>query len=255
MTKATRTLNPLHFEDLEPHRFEDLVRQLIYDFRDWVSIEPTGRLGSDEGIDIRAIETLASTPNELDGEEPDEEETAIKDSSNSARLWLIQCKREKKIGPSKARAIVSSNLSNQEPVPYGYILIASCDFSKATRDAFRAEVITHGVQEFHLWGKADLDYLASKAVRGADSFPWIIGHGIGRGRERSGTPLRMTPELVITLCEHAAGNHRVVMTMANELLDAAVQRGARQLDEKLYLEIFAVPPTAGRPRTKASVTR
>ncbi len=40
---TTRTLNPLHFEDLEPHRFEDMVRQLAYDFRPWRSIEATGR--------------------------------------------------------------------------------------------------------------------------------------------------------------------------------------------------------------------
>lgn len=52
--RTTRTLNPLHFEDLEPHRFEDLVRQLIYDFRHWQSIEATGRLGADEGVDSRA---------------------------------------------------------------------------------------------------------------------------------------------------------------------------------------------------------
>ena len=29
---TTRTLGPLHYEDLEPHRFEDLVRSLLYDF-------------------------------------------------------------------------------------------------------------------------------------------------------------------------------------------------------------------------------
>jgi hypothetical protein len=54
--KATRTINPLHFEDLEPHRFEDLVRRLLYSFRDWNSIEATGRGGSDDGFDIRAWE-------------------------------------------------------------------------------------------------------------------------------------------------------------------------------------------------------
>ncbi len=54
--KISRTFNPLHFEDLEPHRFEDLIRQLIYDFKDWKSIKATGRLGSDDGIDIFAVE-------------------------------------------------------------------------------------------------------------------------------------------------------------------------------------------------------
>ncbi len=30
---ATRTYNLLPFQDLEPKRFEDLIRQLVYDFR------------------------------------------------------------------------------------------------------------------------------------------------------------------------------------------------------------------------------
>lgn len=35
MTLITRTMNPLPFQDLEPKRFEDLVRQLAYDFKPW----------------------------------------------------------------------------------------------------------------------------------------------------------------------------------------------------------------------------
>jgi len=42
---TTKTLNPLPFQDLEPHRFEDLVRQLAYDFRRWKSLEAVGRGG------------------------------------------------------------------------------------------------------------------------------------------------------------------------------------------------------------------
>jgi hypothetical protein len=55
-TATTRTLNPLPFNDLEPHRFEDLIRQLAYEFRRWRSLEASGRAGSEEGLDIRAIE-------------------------------------------------------------------------------------------------------------------------------------------------------------------------------------------------------
>ncbi|MDR3548491.1 MAG: hypothetical protein P4M11_09550 [Candidatus Pacebacteria bacterium] len=40
----------------DPHRFEDLVRELIYDLRDWQSIEATGLGGSDDGFDVRAFE-------------------------------------------------------------------------------------------------------------------------------------------------------------------------------------------------------
>ena len=59
MAKPTRTHNPIHFEDLEPKRFEDLVRELIYDSKDWKTIEATDRGGDDEGFDIRAYERVA----------------------------------------------------------------------------------------------------------------------------------------------------------------------------------------------------
>jgi type II secretory pathway predicted ATPase ExeA len=62
--------------------------------------------------------------------------------------------------------------------------------------------------------------------------------------QKAGAPKLMTSELMATLSEHAAGNPRALMTMAGELLAAGAQREARQLDEKLYLEVFAVPPPA-----------
>jgi hypothetical protein len=157
MAKTTKTLNPLHFEDLEPHRFEDMVRQLVYDLREWKSIEATGRLGSDEGIDIRAIEASSqlSPFTESDGLEEGEEE--IKDAATQDLLWIIQCKRERAIGPKKIRNIIQDNITRQESVPYGYILVASCDFSKTSRDTFRQEAHNYGVEEFYLWGKAELE--------------------------------------------------------------------------------------------------
>ncbi len=59
--------------------------------------------------------------------------------------------------------------------------------------------------------------------------------------DQAGSPRLMTAELMVTLAEHAAGSYRILMTMANELLDAATQRDAKQIDEKLYLEVFAAP--------------
>lgn len=59
----------------------------------------------------------------------------------------------------------------------------------------------------------------------------------------------MTPELMQTLCDHALGNYRVLTTMAAELLALACQQELTQLDEKLYLEAFATPPS--KPRKSA----
>ena len=61
----------------------------------------------------------------------------------------------------------------------------------------------------------------------------------------------MTPALQQTLCDHAAGNYRILTTLAAELLAAAAQRDLPQLDEKLYLEVFAQPETTA-PRRMAS---
>ena len=49
----------------------------------------------------------------------------------------------------------------------------------------------------------------------------------------------MTPELIATICDHAQGNPRALMIMAGELLEAAAQRDARQIDETLFFETCA----------------
>jgi general secretion pathway protein A len=67
----------------------------------------------------------------------------------------------------------------------------------------------------------------------------------------AGNASLMTTALRHTLCDHAAGNYRILTTMAAELLAAAAQRELPQLDEKLYLEVFA-QPEAPAPRRAAA---
>lgn len=58
----------------------------------------------------------------------------------------------------------------------------------------------------------------------------------------AGNPKLLNPSLVQTLCEHAAGNLRLLMNMANDLLAAACQQERELIDEKLYFEVFALDP-------------
>ena len=67
----------------------------------------------------------------------------------------------------------------------------------------------------------------------------------------AGNASLMTPALRHTLCDHAAGNYRILTTMAAELLAAATQRELPLLDEKLYLEVFAQPEASAPRRTAA----
>jgi hypothetical protein len=50
------------------------------------------------------------------------------------------------------------------------------------------------------------------------------------------------PSLSQTLCEHATGNLRLLMNLANELLAAASQQEREVLDEKLFFEVFSMDP-------------
>jgi type II secretory pathway predicted ATPase ExeA len=57
----------------------------------------------------------------------------------------------------------------------------------------------------------------------------------------AGNPRLMKPKLMSALCEHAAGNYRVLMSMAGELFAVATQRELTDLDEDLFLDVFGAP--------------
>lgn len=65
----------------------------------------------------------------------------------------------------------------------------------------------------------------------------------------AGNPKLLAASLIQTLCEHAAGNLRLLMNMANDLLSAALQQEREQIDEKLFFEVFAMDPKPSSKRT------
>lgn len=90
-------------------------------------------------------------------EDDDSDNEADARPQESERIWNFQCKREKEIGPTKLSEIVSESIPEGSESPYGFVVAAACDFWKASRERFRAEQMQRGVQEFYLWGKADLE--------------------------------------------------------------------------------------------------
>lgn len=75
----------------------------------------------------------------------------------------------------------------------------------------------------------------------------LLEHAVSK----AGNHKLMTRGLMETLAEHALGNYRVLMNSSLELFLAGAKQEATQLDEKLYLETFQVPP----PRREASPVR
>ena len=66
----------------------------------------------------------------------------------------------------------------------------------------------------------------------------------------AGNARLMTAGLQQTLCEHAAGNLRLLMNMANDLLVTACNLKLETLDDKLYLQVFAPEPKPAQRRLR-----
>jgi len=68
--------------------------------------------------------------------------------------------------------------------------------------------------------------------------------------EAAGNSALLSKELQSTLVDHAAGNYRVMMNTADELLTAAFERQKSTLDEKIFLEVFATTPRKATARKR-----
>ena len=66
----------------------------------------------------------------------------------------------------------------------------------------------------------------------------------------AGNAKLMTDQLLDGLCEHALGNHRALVVMADELLAHAARRELDVIDEKLYFEVFN--PPGARPAKESA---
>jgi len=89
----------------------------------------------------------------------------------------------------------------------------------------------------------DLLPLASRIrsrLRIEGATPQQLGECLTHLIKCAGNPRLMTAPLIQTLCEHAAGNLRLLMNMASDLLATAVRHELDQLDEKLFFEVFAL---------------
>jgi type II secretory pathway predicted ATPase ExeA len=68
---------------------------------------------------------------------------------------------------------------------------------------------------------------------------------------KAGHAKLLTPQLHEMLVDHSAGNCRLLMTMAAEVLARGVEEEAPQLDEKLYLQLFDAQRLPSKKKVRA----
>jgi hypothetical protein len=136
MNKPTNTINRIHFTDMENRRFEDLSMQLVYRLKNWISLHPDGRSGSDYGVDIRGQEKI------------DEEVT---------KDWFIQCKRYKKISSSGLKKTVDEIIKKNTNPPTVFLVVVGCDVSLKSRQDLENYSKENGISEPLLWQASTLE--------------------------------------------------------------------------------------------------
>lgn len=62
----------------------------------------------------------------------------------------------------------------------------------------------------------------------------------------AGNPGLMSQELIETLVDHSAGNYRVLLQSADDVLAHGIQREAKQIDAKLFFELYQPTETKSR---------
>ncbi|MEP7240574.1 MAG: hypothetical protein ABI697_06790 [Devosia sp.] len=132
-----------------------MVRQLIYDFRQWRKLEATGRAGGDDGYDARGWEVTDLSGGGDAADQGDDEDQPTKTISD--RLWLVQCKREVRIGPALLLRYLNGIAEDERTRLYGVILAAPTNFSKTSQDRFRDWCAKAGISECYLWGRGELE--------------------------------------------------------------------------------------------------
>ncbi len=81
--------------------------------------------------------------------------------------------------------------------------------------------------------------------------PQILHDVLKHALTCAGAPMLMADSVIATLADHAQGNIRTLMIMADNLLAAAAEQDARQIDDRLFFELYdniPAKPAAGRRR-------
>jgi type II secretory pathway predicted ATPase ExeA len=68
--------------------------------------------------------------------------------------------------------------------------------------------------------------------------PQALRQALAHRLQQAGNARLLSAAVQDALAEHACGNFRALLTMANDLLALAAQREAEQIDEKLFFEAF-----------------
>lgn len=192
MNTPTRTTNKLHFEDLEPHRFEDMGYELLYRLQKWNRIENWGRSGSDDGIDIFC-------------------------EDNKKQKWFCQCKRYKEITKEQVLSVVDKIATKNKNIQGSTILlIIACNLSKTTSELFETYSTNKGFAGTKVWDASTLEAMLWNDQKDLLSKYFDLEIGNNKIRERILQAKKMKQLVQKKLLRNIGWNHKTRMQIAKD---------------------------------------
>ena len=192
MHNPTRTTNRLHFEDLDPHRFEDLAYELLYRKEVWKRIDNFGRSGADDGIDIFC------------------------EDSNGEK-WFCQCKRYVSISESEIKTVVNKIVSKNDNTHGGNILlVVACEVSKKANNAFDDYSESLGFKNAVIWTASTLEAMLWSSHKDLLSKYFGPGEWNNLNKEKVLQGNKMKKEIQKKLLRKTDWNHNTRMRIAED---------------------------------------
>lgn len=134
--RPSRTIQRLHFTDLEPSRFESLCLALIFPLHPWTEIQHYGRTGADGGVDILAREIS---------------------EDGAQREWRVQCRRYASASKATLKKATLDALGKSAEPPEVLLVVVACVVSRAAHEAYVSFAASRGVRTPLLWTAATME--------------------------------------------------------------------------------------------------
>jgi hypothetical protein len=138
MKKLSKTVNPIHFEDLDGSQFERLVFAYHARAHKWRSLEWYGQAGSDLGRDIWGVRD---------------------DGTADGESMCIQCVNRKNLTFAKAEQDTKKVLKAPSGIPKRFRIVARSTVSAKMRDRIKAHLTNKGVTHCDVWSGAEFEEL------------------------------------------------------------------------------------------------
>lgn len=182
--------------------------QMVYRLHKWEKIDHDGRSGSDDGVDIRAIERL---------------------DDSSLRDWFVQCRRYQRVAAAELKRAVDDTLKKVNSAPEVLLVIVGCNPSLKARTSYEKYARTKGIVSPCIWSASILE------TKLYSDYPDLLFAFFGISLARQERSMEANVRRHLTM-------KRRLTHILKQPSDASLPLIIRSIDDERYPAVDANPP-------------